>query len=151
MWSYSPVSKSKTSHYISQWNLSSYIQFKSIIYTLQNRFDSLKFQKKIKGLRQIIWYFFKLSTIIKMDALISITKCSPLSTLSNPVMVSLRGTYFPSCPVKTSATWKGWDKNFWIFLALTTVNLSSSDNSSIPRMAMISWSDLKSCKEMEKM
>lgn len=30
----------------------------------------------------------------------------------------------------------------WIFRARSTVNLSSSDNSSIPRMAMISWRDL---------
>ena len=47
-------------------------------------------------------------------------------------------TSFPMCPVKTSATWKGWERNFMIFLALATVNLSSSDNSSIPRIAMIS-------------
>lgn len=56
--------------------------------------------------------------------------------------VSSRGTSFPGWPVKTSATWKGWDKNLWIFLARATVNLSSSDSSSIPKMAMISWSDL---------
>ena len=60
----------------------------------------------------------------------------------NPEIDSLSGTYFPSDPVKTSATWKGCDKNHWILRALATVNLSSSDNSSIPKMAMISCNDL---------
>ena len=39
-------------------------------------------------------------------------------------------------------TWKGWERNLSIFLALDTLTLSSSDNSSIPRIAMISWRDL---------
>eukprot|EP00178_Gracilaria_changii_P005385 TRINITY_DN18830_c0_g1_i1.p1 TRINITY_DN18830_c0_g1~~TRINITY_DN18830_c0_g1_i1.p1 ORF type:complete len:228 (+),score=39.72 TRINITY_DN18830_c0_g1_i1:95-778(+) len=37
---------------------------------------------------------------------------------------------------------KGWERNFWIFLALATVNLSSSESSSIPKIAIISWRDL---------
>ena len=39
-------------------------------------------------------------------------------------------------------TWKGWERNLSIFLALATFSLSSSDNSFIPRMAMMSWRDL---------
>lgn len=66
----------------------------------------------------------------------------PPRMLLKPLMVSFRGTSFPKCPVKTSATWKGWDRKRWIFLARDTVSLSSSDNSSIPRIAMMSWSDL---------
>merc|ERR1719376_437731 len=58
----------------------------------------------------------------------------------------LERTSFPGVPVKVSATWKGCERKRWIFLALCTVNFSSWDNSPIPKMAMISWSDLKSCK-----
>ena len=58
-----------------------------------------------------------------------------------------KGTSLPSWPVKTSATWKGCERNLWIFLARATVSLSSSDNSSIPRIAMISWRDLWSYKK----
>merc|ERR1711936_1038070 len=54
----------------------------------------------------------------------------------NPEIVSAIGTSLPGLLVNTSATWKGWDKN------LSTLILSSSDNSSIPRIAMISWRDL---------
>ena len=56
--------------------------------------------------------------------------------------LTAKGTSFPRWPVKTSATWNGCERNLWIFLALATVNLSSSDNSSIPRIAMISCRDL---------
>ena len=47
-------------------------------------------------------------------------------------MVSLTGTYSPETPVKTSATWKGWERNFCIFLARKTVCFCSGDNSSNP-------------------
>ena len=43
-------------------------------------------------------------------------------------------------------TWKVWERNLSIFLALATLSLSSSDNSSIPRIAMMSWRDLQSWK-----
>ena len=61
-------------------------------------------------------------------------------------MVESKSTSFPGEPVKTSATKNGWDKNLWIFLALATVNLSSSDSSSIPRIAIMSCKDLYVCK-----
>ena len=35
-------------------------------------------------------------------------------------------------------TWKGWERNLLIFLALATLSLSSTDNSTIPRIAMTS-------------
>lgn len=57
-------------------------------------------------------------------------------------MVSLRLTNLPFLPEKTSLMKNGWDKNFYTFLALETVNLSSSDNSSIPKIAIISYKDL---------
>lgn len=44
--------------------------------------------------------------------------------------------------MKTSATWKGWDKNRIILRARATVNWSSSERSSMPKMAMMSWRDL---------
>ena len=69
---------------------------------------------------------------------------SPAKIFWNPEMVSLRWTYLPSDPVNTSATWKGWDRNRCILRARDTVSLSSSDNSSIPRIAMMSCRDLKS-------
>ena len=60
----------------------------------------------------------------------------------NPAIVSYNVTNFPFLPEKTSLMKKGYDKNLYTFLALATVNLSSSDNSSIPRMAIISYNDL---------
>jgi hypothetical protein len=45
-------------------------------------------------------------------------------------------------PVKTSATKKGCDRKRSIFRARATVSLSSSESSSMPRMAMMSWSAL---------
>ena len=53
---------------------------------------------------------------------------------------------FSGVPVKFSATKNGWDKNLWIFLARLTVFLSSSDNSSIPKIAIISCKSLYFCK-----
>ena len=41
-----------------------------------------------------------------------------------------------------SATWNGCDRKRSILRARATVILSSSDNSSMPRMAMMSCSDL---------
>ena len=66
----------------------------------------------------------------------------PLRMAWNPLMVSLSGTSFPSEPVNTSATWKGWDRKREILRARDTVSLSSSDKSSIPRIAMMSCRDL---------
>ena len=43
---------------------------------------------------------------------------------------------------RSVVTWKGWERNLSIFLALATLSLSSSDSSSMPRMAMMSCSDL---------
>ena len=45
-----------------------------------------------------------------------------------PRIVSSNLTYAPGTPENCSATKKGWDKNFWIFLALLTTSLSSSPN-----------------------
>ena len=53
-------------------------------------------------------------------------------------MLSAKDTYLPGEPVNTSATKKGCDKKRSIRLARPTVNLSSSDNSSIPKIAIIS-------------
>ena len=47
-------------------------------------------------------------------------------------------TYSPFVPVNTSATWKGWLRKRWILRARYTVSLSSGDNSSMPRIAMMS-------------
>src|SRR5690606_10927040 len=56
--------------------------------------------------------------------------------------VSLTGTYLPGRPVNGSATCSGWDKNSWMRRARWTISLSSSDSSSMPRMAMMSSSSL---------
>ena len=57
---------------------------------------------------------------------------------SKDLTVSSIDTYLPSSPVNCAATKNGWDKNFSIFLARSTVFLSSSDNSSNPKIAMMS-------------
>lgn len=69
---------------------------------------------------------------------------SPLMMALKLLMVSFRSTSLPSIPVKTWATVKGWLRKRWSLRARSTVSLSASDNSSIPRMAMISWRDLYS-------
>jgi hypothetical protein len=58
--------------------------------------------------------------------------------MSKPLIVSIKATYFPGEPVKISATKKGCDKKRSTFLALFTINLSSSASSSIQRIAIIS-------------
>lgn len=60
----------------------------------------------------------------------------------NPAIVSFNDTNLPFLPENTSLIKNGYDKNLYTFLALATVNLSSSDNSSIPRIAIISYNDL---------
>jgi hypothetical protein len=59
-----------------------------------------------------------------------------------PLIVFSKLTYFPGEPVNTSATKNGCDKNFSTFLARATVRQSSSDNSSKPRIAIISYNSL---------
>src|SRR6185369_16685018 len=56
----------------------------------------------------------------------------------NDATVSLTGTYLPALPVKTSPTKNGWLMKRWRRRARATVALSSSDSSSIPRIAMMS-------------
>ena len=56
--------------------------------------------------------------------------------------VSATGTYLPAVPVNCSATKNGCDRKRSIFRARCTVSLSSSESSSMPRMAMMSWSSL---------
>jgi len=48
----------------------------------------------------------------------------------------------PGEPVKVSATSKGCDRKRSILRARATVSLSSSESSSMPRIAMMSWSAL---------
>ncbi|KAK3447147.1 hypothetical protein EUGRSUZ_A02744 [Eucalyptus grandis] len=67
---------------------------------------------------------------------------SPERISLNPLIVSTRPTYFPGESINTSATKKGWDKKRSIFRALATVKRSSSDNSSNPRIAIMSLSSL---------
>jgi len=58
------------------------------------------------------------------------------------LIVSSKLTYLPGEPVKISATKNGCDKNRSTLRARATTNLSSSDNSSIPRIAIISYNSL---------
>ena len=58
------------------------------------------------------------------------------------LIVSSSFTNFPAAPVKVSAAKKGCERNFSILLALSTKTLSSVDNSSIPRIAIISCRSL---------
>jgi len=60
-------------------------------------------------------------------------------------MVSASSTNLPGELVNCSATKKGWDRKRLILRARATTSLSSSDNSSMPRMAMMSFSALYCC------
>src|SRR5262249_51954864 len=66
----------------------------------------------------------------------------PAATALNEAMVSLSGTNTPGWPVNCSATNMGCDRNRSIRRARLTVTWSSSDSSSMPRMAMMSCSSL---------
>src|SRR5262249_13805805 len=61
------------------------------------------------------------------------------------LIVSAIFTYLPGMPVNCSATKFGWPRNFWILRARETTSLSSSESSSMPRIAMMSWSSLYFC------
>src|SRR5690606_16018802 len=78
----------------------------------------------------------------KLKAASGYSSTSPSMIMLNPLMVSLRSTNTPLRPVNCSATWKGWDRKRCTRRARATTNLSSSDSSSIPRIAMISCSSL---------
>ena len=65
---------------------------------------------------------------------------SPFNSASKDSTVSAIGTVTPFKPVNTSPTLKGWDRKRWILRARLTVSRSSSESSSRPRMAMMSWS-----------
>ena len=60
----------------------------------------------------------------------------------NERTVSSIGTYSPGVPVNCSATKNGCDRKRSTLRARCTVSLSSSESSSMPRMAMMSWSSL---------
>src|SRR2546425_8041519 len=59
-------------------------------------------------------------------------------------MVSSSFTYFPSSPVNWVATKNGCDRKRCTRRARATSCLSSSESSSMPRMAMMSWRSLRS-------
>src|SRR5438445_8973131 len=67
---------------------------------------------------------------------------SPWVRALNEAMVSSTGVYFPGLPVNCSPTKNGCDRKRSIFRARPTITLSSSDSSSTPRMAMMSWRSL---------
>jgi hypothetical protein len=62
---------------------------------------------------------------------------SPFNNILKPLIVSSKLTYSPGEPVKISATKNGCDKKRSTLRARATVKRSSSDNSSIPRIAII--------------
>jgi hypothetical protein len=63
-----------------------------------------------------------------------------------PLIQSAKDTYFPGEPVNTSATKNGCDKKRSILRARATANLSSSYNSSIPKLAILSCTSFYFCK-----
>src|SRR5664280_2112397 len=66
--------------------------------------------------------------------------------MRKPRIVSAICTYRPLRPVNCSATWNGCDRKRSIRRARATTSLSSSDSSSIPRIAMMSWRSLYFCR-----
>ncbi|MNC97578.1 hypothetical protein D3C83_152780 [compost metagenome] len=67
---------------------------------------------------------------------------SPATRRSNELIVSSSFTNLPGRPVNCSATEKGCDMKRWVRCARPTIFLSSSLSSSMPRIAMMSWSSL---------
>jgi len=66
----------------------------------------------------------------------------PRSRLGRIAFENVTFAYVPGEPVKASATKNGCDRKRSILRARWTVCLSSSESSSIPRIAMMSWSSL---------
>src|SRR5688500_2536946 len=64
---------------------------------------------------------------------------SPSQSALKDAIVSSIGVYLPGRPVNCSATKNGCDRNRWILRDRETINLSSSESSSIPRIAMMCW------------
>ena len=64
----------------------------------------------------------------------------PSVSALNASRVSDSGTNEPGCPVNASATNMFCERNRSMRRARLTVTLSSSPSSSMPRMAMMSWS-----------
>ena len=60
-------------------------------------------------------------------------------------MVSDRATSLPGVLVNCSATWKGWLRNFLDLARGLTTIFVFFESSSMPRMAMMSWSSF-SCR-----
>src|SRR4029077_19639186 len=92
-------------------------------------------------------YFFAASTTssivpLRKNALSGTSSCLPSMISSKPLIVSAIGTYAPGVPVNSSATKNGWERKRSILRARCTVSLSSSESSSMPRIAMMSWSSL---------
>src|SRR6185295_19239220 len=89
--------------------------------------------------------FFAASTTSSIDPLrknadSGRSSCLPSSTSRNERTVSPIGTYWPGVPVNCSATENGCDRKRSILRARCTSWRSSSDSSSMPRMAMMSCS-----------
>src|SRR5205814_144321 len=70
------------------------------------------------------------------------SSCLPSSTSLKLRTVSATFTYTPSRPVNCLATNNGCARNRWILRARATRTLSSSESSSTPRIAMMSWRSL---------
>jgi hypothetical protein len=70
------------------------------------------------------------------------SSCWPSTISLKPRIVSAIGTYWPGVPVNCSATWNGCERKRSMRRARPTMSLSSSESSSMPRMAMMSWSYL---------
>jgi len=66
--------------------------------------------------------------------------------LAKASTVSVSGTVEPTTPVNFSAMYVFCERNCWMRRARATTVLSSSDSSSTPRIAMMSWSSLLRCR-----
>src|ERR1019366_7628506 len=77
---------------------------------------------------------------LRKNALSGRSSCLPSISSAKPRIVSAIGTYSPGVPVNCSATENGCERNRSTLRARWTVTLSSSESSSMPRIAMMSWS-----------
>ena len=80
----------------------------------------------------------RLRVALHVEGLLRQGSCLPSRISLNDADRSWSETYAPGMPVNASATKIGWERNRSMRRARATVDLSSSESSSMPRMAMMS-------------
>ena len=111
---------------------------------LQPQIINKKHYKTTQKIKQTLQHYKKLQNIITILNLNKLSKKNHLTItktqkikhfLSQPFFIT---KIFPNKPIKTSTTKKNYNKKHSIFHTLTTIKQSSSNNSSKPKITIIS-------------